>query len=124
MVGLKAVNGVTIEGSVVRVRPNCTTDYNSSTSIFIKHVTEGTTINDFLPIISKFGTVLSAYIPYDSILKKSKGIAYVDYDSSEAAKTAIEQMNGKPSPKGDSTLLVLPYQPLNRSAGPSQPFGQ
>lgn len=62
MIGLQAINGATIDGSVVQVRPTCTTDYNSATSIFIKHVTEGTTINDFLPIISKFGTVLSAYV--------------------------------------------------------------
>lgn len=62
MVGLKVLNGATIDGSVVRVRPNCTTDYNSLTSIFIKHVTEGTTIIDFMPTISKFGTVLSAYV--------------------------------------------------------------
>lgn len=30
-------------------------------------------------------------------------------------------MNGKPSPKGDSTLLVLPYQPINRSGAQGQP---
>ncbi len=70
-------------------------------------------------------------VPFDSILKKHKGIAYVDYDSPEAAKKAIEhvrinigrlnilfgfQMNGKPSPKGETTLLVLPYQPINRGS--------
>lgn len=116
LVGLKALNGLKIGESIVKVRPTCTTDFNSSTSIFIRNITDTTTIKDFLPVLSQFGNVLSAYIPVDPILKKSKGIAYVDFDTPEAAKAAIEQLNNKPSPKGDSQLMVLPYQPPVRGA--------
>lgn len=87
------LNGLDIEGSKVIVRPTCTTDLNSKTSIFIRNLTEQTTINDLLPLLSQFGIVLSAYIPVDPILKKSKGIAYVDFDTPEAAKGAIEQVS-------------------------------
>ena len=32
-------------------------------------------------------------MPMEPVLKKSKGIAYVDFDTQEAAKTAIEQVS-------------------------------
>lgn len=111
LVGLKVLNGLAIDGSKVVVRPTCTTDLNSKTTIFIRNLTDQTSINDLLPLVSQFGIVLSAYMPVDPIFKKSKGIAYVDYDTPEAARSAIEQLNNKPSPKGNSQLMVLPYHP-------------
>lgn len=62
LVGLKALNGLKIGESQISVRPTCTTDFNTNTSIFIRNITETTTINDFLPVLSKFGIVLSAYV--------------------------------------------------------------
>jgi len=56
------VNGLKIGESQVSVRPICTTDFNSNTSIFIRNITEATNINDFLPILNKFGIVLAAYV--------------------------------------------------------------
>lgn len=95
LVGLKVLNGLAIDGSKVVVRPTCTTDLNSKTTIFIRNLTDQTSINDLLPLVSQFGIVLSAYMPVDPIFKKSKGIAYVDYDTPEAARSAIEQVSLK-----------------------------
>ena len=95
LVGLKVLNGLALDGSKVVVRPTCTTDLNSKTTIFIRNLTDQTSINDLLPLVSQFGIVLSAYMPVDPIFKKSKGIAYVDYDTPEAARSAIEQVSLK-----------------------------
>jgi RNA recognition motif-containing protein len=93
LIGLKAINGLTIDGSKVSVRPSCSTDLNPNTTIFIRNLTQQATISELLPLLSQFGTVLSAYMPIDPILKKPKGIAYIDYDTPEAAKGAIEQVS-------------------------------
>lgn len=95
LAGLKVLNGLAIDGSKVSVRPTCTSDLNSKTTIFIRNLNDQTSINDLLPLLSQFGIVLSAYMPVDPILKKSKGIAYVDYDTPEAARSAIEQVSVK-----------------------------
>ena len=95
LVGLKVLNGLAIDGSKVVVRPTCTTDLNSKTTIFIRNLTDQTSINDLLPLVSQFGIVLTAYMPVDPILKRSKGIAYVDFDTPEAASSAIEQVSLK-----------------------------
>jgi hypothetical protein len=81
LIGLKAINGLTIDGSKVSVRPSCSTDLNPNTTIFIRNLTQQATISELLPLLSQFGTVLSAYMPIDPILKKPKGIAYIDYDT-------------------------------------------
>jgi len=44
----------------------------------------------FLP----FGPIKSISLPYDTILKKHKGFAFLEYDIPEAASLAVEQMNG------------------------------
>jgi RNA recognition motif-containing protein len=93
--GLKVINGLAIDGSKLSVRPTCSTDLNSKTTIFIRNLTDQTSINDLLPLVSQFGLVLSAYMPVDPILKRSKGIAYVDFDTPEAASSAIEQVSLK-----------------------------
>jgi RNA recognition motif-containing protein len=75
------------------VRHTCSTDLNSKTTIFIRNLTDQTSINDLLPLVSQFGIVLSAYMPVDPINKRPKGIAYVDYDTPEAASNAIGQVS-------------------------------
>jgi len=44
----------------------------------------------FLP----FGPIKSISLPYDTVLKKHKGFAFIEYDVPEAASLAVEQMNG------------------------------
>jgi len=44
----------------------------------------------FLP----FGPIKSISIPYDTVLRKHKGFAFIEYDIPEAASLAVEQMNG------------------------------
>lgn len=41
-----------------------------------------------------FGPIKSISLPYDTILKKHKGFAFIEYDIPEAASLAVEQMNG------------------------------
>jgi len=44
----------------------------------------------FLP----FGPIKSISLPYDTVLRKHKGFAFLEYDIPEAASLAVEQMNG------------------------------
>jgi len=44
----------------------------------------------FLP----FGPIKSLSLPYDTVLRKHKGFAFLEYDIPEAASLAVEQMNG------------------------------
>ena len=44
----------------------------------------------FLP----FGPIKSISLPYDTVLRKHKGFAFIEYDIPEAASLAVEQMNG------------------------------
>jgi len=44
----------------------------------------------FLP----FGPIKSISVPYDTVLRKHKGFAFIEFDIPEAASLAVEQMNG------------------------------
>ncbi len=49
--GVKALNGLAIGGSKLSVRHTCSTDLNAKTSIFIRNLTDQTSINDLLPLV-------------------------------------------------------------------------
>ena len=53
-------------------------------------IKEDTVKQAFLP----FGPIKSISLPYDSVLKKHKGFAFIEYEIPEAASIALEQMNG------------------------------
>jgi RNA recognition motif-containing protein len=53
-------------------------------------IKEDTVKQAFLP----FGPIKSISLPYDSVLKKHKGFAFIEYEVPEAASLALEQMNG------------------------------
>lgn len=53
-------------------------------------IKEDTIKQAFIP----FGPIKSISLPYDSISKKHKGFAFIEYDIPEAASLALEQMNG------------------------------
>ena len=60
--GVKALQGTTIDGQAILIRPNGSADYNTQTSIFVKSIPEGTTLNDFYQSLSQFGTVIQSYV--------------------------------------------------------------
>ena len=41
-----------------------------------------------------FGPIKSISLPYDTVLRKHKCFAFIEYDIPEAASLAVEQMNG------------------------------
>lgn len=45
-------------------------------------------------VFSKFGTVLSAVVIKDRETRRSKGFGFVEFESEEAAKKAIQEMDG------------------------------
>ena len=53
-------------------------------------IQEDTVKQAFLP----FGPIKSLSLPFDSILRKHKGFAFLEFDMPEAASLAVEQMNG------------------------------
>jgi len=53
-------------------------------------IQEDTVKQAFLP----FGPIKSISLPYDTILRKHKGFAFIEYEIPEAASLAVEQMNG------------------------------
>lgn len=53
-------------------------------------IQEDTVKQAFLP----FGPIKSISLPYDTVLRKHKGFAFIEYDIPEAASLAVEQMNG------------------------------
>jgi RNA recognition motif-containing protein len=46
----------------------------------------------------------------DHFTKKSKGLAFLDFESEKSATNAIQQMNGKCLSRGGYQLLVQPYE--------------
>ncbi|TNV86215.1 hypothetical protein FGO68_gene7587 [Halteria grandinella] len=108
--GVKELKNSSIDGSQIAIRPTGSTDFNTATSIFLRNIPDGTTLNDLYPGLSQFGTVIASYLPMDPVLKKPKGIAYIDYDLAESAQQAIAKLNGTPGPKGNGSIGVSAYQ--------------
>ena len=46
VIGVKELKESTLDGAQVFIRPNGNTDFNSQTSIFLRNIPEGTTLND------------------------------------------------------------------------------
>jgi len=63
-------------------------------TIVVKNMNPET--NEFVveSIFSKFGEVDSARVIYDRHTNESKGIAFIEMSDEDAAKAAIEKMNG------------------------------
>ncbi|KAL8094619.1 polyadenylate-binding protein 2-like [Apium graveolens] len=85
------LNNKTIRVSVSRRDP---TDRKSGAgNIFIKNLDKSIDIKALHETFSSFGTIVSCKIATDNS-GQSKGYGFVQYDSEEAAQTAIDKLNG------------------------------
>ncbi|KAA0156670.1 hypothetical protein FNF29_00781 [Cafeteria roenbergensis] len=80
---------------------------NTSANIVIKNLSAKTSPKEVDDAASYFGTIVSCKVPVDSE-GNSKGYAFVQFDSAEAAANAIEELNG--SENEGSTWTVEPFK--------------
>lgn len=66
-----------------------------SKKLYVGNLNYNTTENDLIELFGQFGTVNSASIILDRETNRSKGFAFVELDSEEAADAAIAQLNGQ-----------------------------
>lgn len=66
-----------------------------ATKLYIGGLPYSSTDQDLTDRFGEFGTVVSAVVIKDRDTGRSKGFGFVEFDSEDAAKKAIEQLNGK-----------------------------
>src|SRR6185312_53503 len=93
-----------------------------STKLFVGNLAFQTTSEDLQELFSQVGTVESASVVEDRMTGRSRGFAFVEMSTPEAAASAIEQFNGKEV--GGRALKVNEAKPReNRSGGGGRRFG-
>lgn len=66
-----------------------------STKLYVGNLSYTTTADALQAAFAAFGTVVSVNLITDKFTGKSKGFAFVEFDSEESANKAIEAMNQK-----------------------------
>lgn len=66
-----------------------------SMNIYVGNLPYGTTDEDIKSLFSEFGEVGSVNIIKDRMTGNSKGFGFVEMENDDAAKKAIEEINGK-----------------------------
>lgn len=64
-------------------------------NIYVGNLPYGTTDEDIKSLFSEFGEVGSVNIIKDRMTGNSKGFGFVEMENDDAAKKAIEEINGK-----------------------------
>lgn len=97
---IKRLNGMLINDKQVYVghfiRRQERSQANASdkfTNVYVKDLPETTTDEDLKKLFEKYGTITSAVVMKDKN-GKSKCFGFVNYESSDAAASAVEQLNG------------------------------
>ncbi|XP_009786468.1 polyadenylate-binding protein 3-like [Nicotiana sylvestris] len=97
---IKRLNGMLINDKQVYVghfiRRQERSQANASdkfTNVYVKDLPETTTDEDLKKLFEKYGTITSAVVMKDKN-GKSKCFGFVNYESSDAAVSAVEQLNG------------------------------
>lgn len=67
----------------------------SKTKLFITGLSFYTSEKTLRSAFEPFGEVVEVKVIMDKISKRSKGYAFVEYTTEEAATTALQEMNGK-----------------------------
>lgn len=102
-------NNKPVLGKPCRVKPfyanggrksSASSVYSSSggsnrTKVFVNNLDPSTTTDDLRELFSQFGTVVSCVVPIDTYRRNPKLFGYVDFESPDVTRAAIENMNGK-----------------------------
>jgi RNA recognition motif-containing protein len=64
-----------------------------SKKIYVGNMNYSTTENDLEELFAQYGSVLNVNIITDRITNQSRGFAFVEMEDSEAADTAISEIN-------------------------------
>ena len=65
-----------------------------ATKLFVGNLSYSTTEDRLQEAFAQYGEVRSAVILMDRATGQSRGFGFVEYDSEQAARTAIDSMNG------------------------------
>ncbi|DAZ93677.1 TPA: hypothetical protein N0F65_008185 [Lagenidium giganteum] len=105
------INGMLIAGTEVFVgqfqkrtdRP----DVEEWTNCYVKNIPLKWTDEDFRKEFEVYGTVASAVVMRDSATELSRGFGFVNFEESESARKATEELNGKKFTNEDGTETEL-----------------
>ena len=91
-----------------------------STKLYVGNLAFQTTSAELQDLFAQAGTVESASVVEDRITGRSRGFAFVEMSTAEAAASAIEQFNGKEV--GGRALKVNEAKPRENRAGDARGF--
>ena len=81
-----------------------------STKLFIGSLPFKTTDQDLRDAFSEAGEVMSAVVIMDKMTGRSKGFGFVEYESEDDARRAIDMFNGKEL--GGRNIVVNEARPM------------
>ncbi|KAJ8609831.1 hypothetical protein CTAYLR_008139 [Chrysophaeum taylorii] len=67
----------------------------SRKKVYVSNLDYKTTSEDLREFFEQWGAVAEVYVPFDSSLGRSRGFAFVTFESKEAAETAVSELDGK-----------------------------
>jgi len=85
-------------------------------NIFVARLDYGVTTEELNELFTEFGAVDSAKVVMDRETGRSKGFGFVEMGDAEAAKKAIEELNGK-SVRGREIVVKEAEERGHRSGG-------
>lgn len=85
--------------------------------LYVGNLPYSTTDADLNELFAQYGTIVSATVIMDRDSGRSKGFGFVEFEADDAAKAAIEALNGKEN--GGRNLVVNEARP--REDRPARP---
>ena len=119
---IEALNYTDIKGIPCRimwVHRDPASRRNNASNVYIKNLDKSIDNRSLYDTFSVFGNVLSCKISTDAE-GKSRGFAFVHYETEEAATQAIEKCNGMQL--GDKTVFVGPFAKQTERPSTEKPF--
>ena len=105
------INGMLIAGTEVFVghfqKRNERPDIDEWTNCYVKNIPSQWTDADLMKEFQPFGPVMSAVIMKDAGAETHKGFGFVNYEESDGAHAAVENLNGKVYKNGDGSDIDL-----------------
>lgn len=104
---ISTVNGMMLKAQKVFVGPFVTRKERLKTqdgeqkftNVYIKNLDDSVTTDKLREVFSEFGTITNAAVMSDTVEgAKSKGFGFVNFETAESAKKAVEALNAKENP--------------------------